>query len=566
MALTCINGVSYGYSGTFAFDSGTADRRMLIVYSDSQTTPTYNGVAMSYLRLVGYNSSIYYLANPAPGTNNLVITGNYGTGVTVTAWSDVDTSSPFASSGQGVGNAGAITANITTQYNNSAILEFFDQNDGSNNCTAVGSGQTDLGTFFYSYHWSSFKVNTTAGANSVSRTIAGSSGYNRTEYALELKELTIPLVTTQAASSVTNETCVGNGNVTNLGSTAVTVQGFCYKVGTSGDPTISDSIAFNTGNFSTGAYTTNITGLIASTGYRVRAYCQNSVGVAYGTTVQITTSAATNPTLTTDSVAPISTTSILASATISDTGVGGNSITTEGFYYGTPTIATPSIIDSYSESHQSNSYTLYSGAKLYVGQSFTNISPITLDSGKFYLKKSGTPTGNATLQIWSHAGTFGNGYPASLLATSGNFDVSTLTTAYGLITFSFSGANRITLSANTNYCVVINYSGGNSSNYLVVGTDNVTHLAPGNVSYSYNGTSWGTSSGEDVCFYVYGANPSVSTSGTYGVGSYNQSITGLVTNTSYQVQAFATNSAGLSATGSILTITTPVNPTSAGGF
>jgi hypothetical protein len=102
-----------------------------------------------------------------------------------------------------------------------------------------------------------------------------------------------PTVTTQAASSLLPTSVVGNGNITDVGGASVTRRGFCYFVGTSGDPTTANSVAFDDGTFSAGAYTKTITGLTESTNYRVRAYAVNSVGTAYGSTVQVATPSST---------------------------------------------------------------------------------------------------------------------------------------------------------------------------------------------------------------------------------------------------------------------------------
>ena len=163
------------------------------------------------------------------------------------------------------------------------------------------------------------------------------------------------------------------------------------------------------------------------------------------------------------------------------------------------------LIDSYSESNQDWSSSVQT---TYIsGQSFTNVNPIILDSCKFYIKKSGSPTGNAVAKIYAHTGTYGTSSvpTGSALATSDNFDVSTLSTSYGLSTFNFSGADRITLSANTYYCIVLVYSGGSSSNRIDLAEDDSSPTASGNkVSSSNSGSTWSATSGYDVCFYVYG--------------------------------------------------------------
>ena len=104
-----------------------------------------------------------------------------------------------------------------------------------------------------------------------------------------------PYVTTQACTNITGTSVTGNGNIVGIGSGSPTIRGFCYKVGTTGDPTTADSTVYDTGTFSTGVFTKSITGLTAGTNYRVRAYAVNSAGTSYGTTVQVTTLKAFKP-------------------------------------------------------------------------------------------------------------------------------------------------------------------------------------------------------------------------------------------------------------------------------
>jgi hypothetical protein len=85
-----------------------------------------------------------------------------------------------------------------------------------------------------------------------------------------------PTVTTQEATNYTKNTCLANGNITDTGGENATRRGFCYIAGLSGTPTITDSIAYDDGDFGTGAYTKTITGLKPGFNYRIRAYATNS--------------------------------------------------------------------------------------------------------------------------------------------------------------------------------------------------------------------------------------------------------------------------------------------------
>lgn len=99
----------------------------------------------------------------------------------------------------------------------------------------------------------------------------------------------VPTVTTSAASSVGETSCQGNGEVTADNGDVITRRGFCYKVGTSGDPTTADSVSYDDGSWNEGTFFKTISGLSGGTSYRVRAYAVNSAGTGYGSTVQILT-------------------------------------------------------------------------------------------------------------------------------------------------------------------------------------------------------------------------------------------------------------------------------------
>lgn len=152
-----------------------------------------------------------------------------------------------------------------------------------------------------------------------------------------------PTVTTQDATDVTGNSCTGNGNITAIGTANATRRGFCYKVGTSGDPTTADSVAYDDGTFGTGAYTKSITGLSPDTGYRVRAYAVGPDGTGYGDTVQVTTIG--TPVLTTTTPA----TSIEAT-TATCAGVitwAGTNCTKKGICWSTS--SNPTVADSHAE-------------------------------------------------------------------------------------------------------------------------------------------------------------------------------------------------------------------------
>ncbi|MDD3080411.1 MAG: T9SS type A sorting domain-containing protein [Paludibacter sp.] len=102
--------------------------------------------------------------------------------------------------------------------------------------------------------------------------------------------LKLPVVTTAAVTILTT-TATGNGDITDLGSPALTAYGVCWN--TTGTPTVSDSKTDNGTATETGAFTTSMTGLSPNTLYYVRAYVTNSAGTVYGDEVNFTTNVAT---------------------------------------------------------------------------------------------------------------------------------------------------------------------------------------------------------------------------------------------------------------------------------
>ncbi len=115
-----------------------------------------------------------------------------------------------------------------------------------------------------------------------------------TSYGNELNFTTasVPTVTTTAISNITENSATSGGTVTATGGAAITAQGVCWS--TTANPTISNS--FTTSGTTT-PFTSNLTGLTASTTYYVRAYATNSAGTSYGSQISFTTSAAIPPAL-----------------------------------------------------------------------------------------------------------------------------------------------------------------------------------------------------------------------------------------------------------------------------
>lgn len=167
------------------------------------------------------------------------------------------------------------------------------------------------------------------------------------------------------------------------------------------------------------------------------------------------------------------------------------------------------IMDSYSESNQ-DSYLNISGTSR-SAQTFTANGEKVV-SAKFYLQNTTGATGNIIARLYAMSGNFGTtGIPTgSALATSDNFNVSTITSSFALKTFTFSGANQYVTTNGVNYCISIETSG--SLNTLRLGRDMTSPTAAGNMATG--ASTWAPITGQDFIFYVYGEPNAVSPGAT----------------------------------------------------
>ncbi len=96
---------------------------------------------------------------------------------------------------------------------------------------------------------------------------------------------TTPTVGTAPAIVVSSTSATSGGTITNNGGSVIIAKGVCYS--TSPNPTTANNTT-NDGT-GTGSFTSNLTGLTASTTYYVKAYATNSEGTAYGNQQTFTT-------------------------------------------------------------------------------------------------------------------------------------------------------------------------------------------------------------------------------------------------------------------------------------
>ncbi len=158
-----------------------------------------------------------------------------------------------------------------------------------------------------------------------------------TAYGLETTFMTGSTPTLTATTPVTNinvTTASSGGQITDDGRMPILARGICWSI--YADPTIDGANCSKTVDTSTsfiGSFTAQLTGLTQSTTYYVRAYATNAVGTVYGSAVSFKTLDVNIPTVKTDDVTSITSTSATGIGEILD--AGGASITQSGIYFGT---------------------------------------------------------------------------------------------------------------------------------------------------------------------------------------------------------------------------------------
>jgi hypothetical protein len=136
------------------------------------------------------------------------------------------------------------------------------------------------------------------------------------------------------------------------------------------------------------------------------------------------------------------------------------------------------------------------GTSVCVGQSFTGNGG-ELDSVEILMYKVGTGgPGTTKAHIYTHTGVWGSsGLPGTLLATSdtiNNLDVTGTYAAHAMETFTFTGANKITLINGNHYFIVIEYNGTADSGNTVMFPVSPSASHSGN-AIAGNFTTWAIS-------------------------------------------------------------------------
>jgi uncharacterized protein (TIGR02145 family) len=232
-----------------------------------------------------------------------------------------------------------------------------------------------------------------------------------------IKTLNIPIITTTKASSITIDGAKSGGSISSDGGAAISSRGIVWS--TSPSPTIALTTKTIDGT-GTGPFSSNITGLIPNTKYYVKAYATNSVGTSYGAEEEFTTLQISLPTVTTNSVSNIKTSSALCGGNVSFN--GNLPIAARGVVWSTspsPTIAltTKTIDGTVTGTFQSSIKGLTDNTKYYVRAYATNSVGTSYGSEFNFTTRTAANLASVKIgtQIWTtknlDVSTFRNGDP-----------------------------------------------------------------------------------------------------------------------------------------------------------
>ncbi|MCR5013170.1 MAG: choice-of-anchor J domain-containing protein [Bacteroidales bacterium] len=382
------------------------------------------------------------------------------------------------------------------------------------------------------------------------------------------------IVTTSEAINVTQTTATGGGNVSGDENNIVTLRGVCWD--TIANPNAVQSPHLVSGE-GMGTFLLNITGLKSGKKYYMKAYAVCNDVMYYGNQVEFTTQSAQAPTVTTGEVSNIAQTSAQCGGNVMND--GGATVTERGICWGTthnPTTSgshagsgtgmgsftvnmtgltgnTTYYVRAYAKNCQGTSYgdevsfstTLNTSSPSVTTSQVTDIAQTTAKGGG-----NVTSDGGATVTergiCWS---------------TSHNPTMTGSHASSGTGTGSFT-ANMTGLTGNTTYYVrayaknSVGVAYGNEVSFVTVAslptvtTSQVTNIAQTSAKGGGNVTSDGgaTVTERGICWSTT-HNPTTShshaNSGT-GTGSFTVNMTGLTSNTTYYVRAYAKNSKGTS--------------------
>jgi uncharacterized protein (TIGR02145 family) len=363
------------------------------------------------------------------------------------------------SSGNGTVSARGVCFGISAEITLDNCLGFTSNGNGTGSYTSNITGLTPGNTYYVRAY----------------ATNQNGTGYGTTQ---SFNTPDVPSLSTAEVINITANTAQSGGTVTHNGFGTVSGRGICW--GLTANPTLGNCVGYTNNGSGMGSFTSNLTGLTASTIYYVRAYATNETGTGYGDLKSFITSPVGLPVVTTADITQITTTTAKSGGEVTESGYG--TVTARGICWG------------------------------------LNVNPALGDCIGF--TNNGTGTGSFVSNITSLS--------PGILYYVRAYATNETGTAYGDLK-SFTtiaiGSPTVTTITVTNITTISAQSGGNVTN-------------AGNGTVSARGVCWSTSGNPTL-----GNNLGYTTNGT-GIGTFVSNLTGLTPGTPYYVAAYATNEAG----------------------
>ena len=389
---------------------------------------------------------------------------------------------------------------------------------------------------------------------------------------LNFTSIGFPTVSTVSPSAITSVGAVVGGDISSDGGAPVTARGIAY--GLTSPPTTSNSTTINgTGS---GSFSATITSLAPSTRYFARAYAQNLVGTSYGSVVDFTT---LNPpvlaTVNTTAISNITGTAATTGGNV--TSDGGALVSVRGIAYGTtvnPTTSNNATIDGSGTGVFSSSLTSLTPATTYyvrayatnsVGTAYGN--SVSFATITYYLPNVSTlPVTNITGTSSSSGGNVLDDGGIAVLSRGVVFSTNSNPTLSNNLTVDGAGlglfSSSITgLNPNTNYYVRAYATNNIGTSYGLQASFSTFNLPTITTSPVTSFTSTAATSGGTITSdggsmitargVVYGLNPSPTLSDYFtidgvGAGTFTSNLSPLLPTTTYYLRAYATNIVGTS--------------------
>lgn len=385
---------------------------------------------------------------------------------------------------------------------------------------------------------------------------------------------TIPLLSTNAVTSITQNTAISGGVINSNGGSNINQRGVVWN--TSTNPTISNNKT--TDGMGTGNFNSNLTGLLDNTKYYIRSYATNSVGTAYGNELTFTTASQTVPILTTNNILNI--TNVSASSGGSITSNGGSPVTAKGIVWSTnpnPTLSDNKTNDgSGTTSFNSVLTGLMAGTTYYVRSYATNMAGTGYGEQKSFTTASIASTiANIVLDSIGSIGTTSFIAYANVVDEGGgpvtergivwsaspgpNLDDNRISSGNG--TGNFSVHINSGLQSNFQYYLkayaINNFDIAFSNEFSVTTSQGLASVETFNtIPYKNSATSggniieWGGSPvTQRGVVWSINQNPTILDDKTIdgeGTGAFTSNLTNLSPNTKYFIRAYAINSSGIS--------------------